>query len=212
MTNKASDTVTRVDAQSGEVLAEIPVGATPAGIALAEDGTPWVVLTDEGGVKPIDPESNTPGTLVKTGRDPYAILIDGGTAWVTNRAEGTVAHFELPDGAVSKEDVGGLPRALAVEGSSVFVVDFEDRLIELDRESGEQTDEFPLKGEPREMTAAEGAIWVTLHRTNELARFDPATGEVTTRKAPGAPVGIVGYAGRIWVGARDASTVTPFAP
>jgi YVTN family beta-propeller protein len=212
VTNKASDTVTRIDAQSGEVLAEIPVGATPAGIALAEDGTPWVVLTDENGVKPIDPESNTPGALVKIGHDPYAILIDGGTAWVTDRAEGAVAHFELPDGAVSKVHVGGLPRALAVEGSSLFVVDFEDRLLELDRESGEQKNEFPLAGQPREMTAAEGAIWVTLHNKNELARFDPATGEITTRKAPGAPVGIVGYAGRIWVGARDTSTVTPFAP
>jgi YVTN family beta-propeller protein len=212
VTNKASDTVTRIDAKSGEVVAEIPVGATPAGISLDEDGTPWVVLTDEGGVKPIDPDSNTPGPLVKTGRDPYAILVDGGTAWVTNREEGTVAHFELPDGPVEKENVGGLPRALAVEGDSLFVVDFEDRLLELDRQSGAKKDEFPLKGEPRETTAAEGAIWVTLYQANKLARFDPSNGQVTTRKAPGRPVGIVGYGGRIWVGTRDASTVTPFAP
>ncbi|MGH2838093.1 MAG: hypothetical protein ACRDJY_07070, partial [Thermoleophilaceae bacterium] len=212
VTNKASDSVTRIDAESGEVVTEVAVGATPAGISLEADGAPWVVLTGEGGVKRIDPETNTPGSLVETGRDPYAVLVDGDTVWVTNRQEGSVAHFQLPDGPVSRENVGGLPRALAVEGSSVFVADFEDRLIELDRETGRRKDEFPLEGEPREMTAAEGAIWVTLYRTNQLARFDPVSGDVTTRKAPGRPAGIVAYAGRIWVGARDASTVTPFSP
>ena len=128
-------------------------------------------------------------------------------------AEGTVAHFEAARRRRSKVRTSAGSRARSPsKARRSSCVDFEDRLLELDRESGEQKDEFPLKGEPREMTAAEGAIWVTLYSANELARFDPATVDVTKRKAPGGPVGIVGYAGRIWVGARDASTVTPFAP
>ena len=79
VTNKASDTVTRIDAKSAEVVAEIPVGATPAGISLDEDGAPWVVLTDEGGVEQTSRLEHAWAPLSKTGRDPYAILVDCGT-------------------------------------------------------------------------------------------------------------------------------------
>ena len=212
VTNKDSDTVTRIEPESAAVVAEIPVGSTPAGISLDEDGAPWVALTDDDGVKRIDPESNTPGPLVETGNEPYALLVDGGTVWTTHLADGTVTRFDAPDGPVSRVNVGGTPRALAVDGSSVWVADLEDRLIELDRESGQVKDEYPLKGEPREMVSYEGALWITLYSANQLARFDLTSHDVTTRKATGGVVGITAHAGRIWVGARQVSTVTPFAP
>ena len=85
--------------------------------------------------------------------------------------------------------VGGTPRALAVEGSSVWVLDLEDRLIELDRESGQMQSEYPLLGEPREIVAYDGALWITLYSANQLARFDPASHLPKFRKAPGGAGG-----------------------
>ena len=212
VTNKDSDSVSRIDPQSAEVVAEIAVGFTPAGIGLDEDGAPWVALTDDDGVKRIDPATNQPGPLIKTGDEPYALLVDDGTVWTSHLADGTVTRFESPDGPVESVNVGGAPRALAVEGSSLWVVDREDRLVEVDRTSGEVLDDYPLAGEPREMVAYDGALWITLHGANELARFDVSSHKLTTRDAPGSVVGITAHANRIWVGAREASTVTPFAP
>jgi streptogramin lyase len=99
-----------------------------------------------------------------------------------------------------------------VEGSSLWVLDAYDRLIELDRQSGRKLREIKVTGEPREVTAGEGALWVTLYSTSELARVDPATGEVTRRAVARGPIGVVTEAGRVWVASHDASVVTPFAP
>ena len=212
VTNNDSDTVSRIDPDSGEVVAEIDIGRTPQGIALDDAGAPWVALLDEDGVRRIDPATNDPGPVVETGDEPYAVLVDGQTVWVTNRGGATVSRFEAPDGDVESFEVGGRPRALAVEGSSLWVLDFFNRLVELDSQTGRQLGEIPLQGEPREMVAAEGALWITLYRARELAQVDPATGDVTTRSVRGRPIGITAEAGRIWVGVKDNSTVTPFAP
>ena len=106
-----------------------------------------------------------------------------------------------------------VPRALAVEGSSLWVVDREDRLVELDRKSGEVLGDYPLAGQPREIVAFDGALWITLHSANQLARFDASSHKLTKPATrPAASWGSSAHADRIWVGARDASTVTPYAP
>jgi YVTN family beta-propeller protein len=212
VTNNDGNTVMRIDPATGKVVAEIPIGRSPESIALDPDGAPWVALIEDGGVRRIDPQSNTPDPIVMTGDEPYGLIVDGDTVWVTHRGDGTVAHFPRAGGDVSTVTVAGRPRALAVEGDSLWVVDFEDRLIELDRESGVVRDEIIVEGEPREVIAAEGALWITLYAANQLARFDLESREITTQPAPGGPLGLTAAAGRIWVGAFDGSTVTPFAP
>jgi DNA-binding beta-propeller fold protein YncE len=118
---------------SGAVGAPIPVGADPVAIAVAPNGTAYVVNAGDSTITPISLASDTAGAPLSVGVNPMAIVItpSGGTAYVLGGSgAGTLTPVTLA--ANPAQDVvgsaisvpGGAPAALAMapDGGSACVL------------------------------------------------------------------------------------------
>ena len=118
---------------SGAVGAPIPVGADPVAVAVAPNGTAYVVNAGDSTITPISLASDTAGAPLSVGVNPMAIVItpSGGTAYVLGGHDaGTLTPVTLA--ANPAQDVvgsaisvpGGAPAALAMapDGGSACVL------------------------------------------------------------------------------------------
>ena len=97
VTNRTSDTVSRIDPATNSVAATITVGDRPWDVA--SDGTNiWVANAGSadpgsGTVSRIDPATNTVSATIAVGDGPYGVASDGTNIWVTNSISGTVSRI-----------------------------------------------------------------------------------------------------------------------
>jgi YVTN family beta-propeller protein len=86
--------VIRVDPETGELLAAIPIEATElTDIAVSDDGA-WVTAKEDGRVFRIDPATNRVVADIRTGAGAHGIVIDGSGVWVTNYRANTVSRID----------------------------------------------------------------------------------------------------------------------
>jgi DNA-binding beta-propeller fold protein YncE len=154
--NADNDTVSCLSTESLELAFEVPVGRHPRSLAVAPDGTLWVVNQDDASVSVLD----AAGALLHTIELPYAskpfgIVMSpaGATAYVTMPARGELAELDVASRSVSRTAPAG-PRAtgVAVDSSSkrLFVTRFispsdAGEIVELDADSLEITRQFRLE-------------------------------------------------------------------
>jgi YVTN family beta-propeller protein len=77
----------RLDPNTGNVLARIPVGRNPLASAWIGDQL-WVPNIDDGTVSVIDPATNSVRTTLVVGTAPLAVAESGGDAWVSSSFDG----------------------------------------------------------------------------------------------------------------------------
>ena len=77
-----SDTVSRVDPESGAVTAAIPVGRRPTGVATGA-GAVWVANSLDGTVSRIDPETNQVAATIAVGEAPRGVTFADDRVWVS---------------------------------------------------------------------------------------------------------------------------------
>jgi DNA-binding beta-propeller fold protein YncE/cytochrome c peroxidase len=129
--NQDNDSVTSIDADKMEKLAELPVYRRPESLALTPEGKLWVVHQDDYAVAVVDPDR----FVVEGGfRLPYAsqpvgvaISPTGDAAYVSLLALGKLLKLDPRSGAVTGEvQVGPQPRGIAVshDGKDVYVTRF----------------------------------------------------------------------------------------
>lgn len=129
--NQDNDTVTSIDADKLQKLAELAVYRRPESLALTPEGKLWVVHRDDYAVAVIDPER----FVIERGfRLPYAsqpagvaMSPTGDAAYVSLMAVGKVLKLDPTTGAVVGEaEVGSRPRGIAVshDGKDVYVTRF----------------------------------------------------------------------------------------
>jgi DNA-binding beta-propeller fold protein YncE len=102
---------------NGAVGAPIPVGADPVAVAVAPNGTAYVVNAGDSTITPISLASDTAGAPLSVGVDPLAIVItpSGGTAYVLGGHDaGTLTPVTLA--ANPAQDVVG--SAISVPGDA----------------------------------------------------------------------------------------------
>jgi streptogramin lyase len=85
VTSQAADSVYRLDASDGSIVAEIPVPDGPLAVAIGPDG-PWVCSYLGGVVFRIDPATDTVAERLRVDGSPVAIAADDtGEPWVVIR-------------------------------------------------------------------------------------------------------------------------------
>jgi len=97
VTNFSSNTVSVIDTATNTVVATVPVGTNPEGVAITPDGTrAYVANNGSGTVSLIDTASNTVVATVQVGTNPEGVAItpDGTHAYVTNAGDHTVSVIE----------------------------------------------------------------------------------------------------------------------
>jgi YVTN family beta-propeller protein len=103
VTNVEDNTVSVIDTASNAVVATIPVGGFPDGVATTPDGThAYVTNAFDSTVSVIDTASNTAVTTIPVGQDPTGVAItsDGTHAYVTNQLDDTVSVIDTASNTV----------------------------------------------------------------------------------------------------------------
>lgn len=125
--SSASNTVTAIDTDTNTVVASIPGGSGPFGVAVNPDGTRVYVSNDGGNtVSVINAVTNTLLTSITVGANPRGIAItsDGNRVYVTNRGANTVSVINTATNAViATVPVGSYPNWIAIspDGSKAYV-------------------------------------------------------------------------------------------
>lgn len=133
LSDSDGQTVVAVDPASNQVVATIPVGRDPHGLAFSPDGsTLYVGNNGSSSVSVVDVESLTvTGSLsLPGGGSPVGVAVtpDGATLYVVNGADsGTVVAFDLAGGAAPQSiRVGRQPKRIRLtpDGSLAFIANF----------------------------------------------------------------------------------------
>lgn len=88
--------VTRVDLDSGEVVASIEVGLRPDGLVVDDDGRVWVATADEGGtIAIIDPASNQVADRIPVGVEGFSLAFLDGRLWIASVEQDRIVALDV---------------------------------------------------------------------------------------------------------------------
>ena len=129
VTNGGDNTVSVIDTATNTVVATIPVGSSPQGIAVTPNGA-FVYVTNAGSntVSVISAATNTVVATVPVGSFPLAVAItpNGAFAYVTNIGSDTVSVINTATDTVTATIAGAIndPLSIAItpSGASAYVL------------------------------------------------------------------------------------------
>jgi YVTN family beta-propeller protein len=175
------NTVARIDPQTNNVVATIPVGRDPVGIVIARQAV-WVANGSDGTVSRIDPRTNKVVTTIHIGGSPQLLAYGEEAIWTTNRKNGTVSRIDPDTNQVIGDPIPVLrqPSGIAVSSGAVWVTDYEDgTVIEIDPKTNQFTGSPIHVGRgPGFAVAGDGAVWVANQTDATVTRIDPRTRSV----------------------------------
>jgi YVTN family beta-propeller protein len=197
VTNRDSNDVTVFAAESGAVLATIPVGREPIGI-IQPNGSRYVYVTNEGGnsVSVIDAGTYQVATTIPTGPRPHHIAASRNGRYVYFGEFGTnkVGVIDTRTNTLVAEYVAGpaeaRTHAVAVTTNGKLLLatnDVSNTLVALDAKTGAQLWSMALGSFPYEVVSdASGQVaYVSLRRANKVVAIELATQRVYGEAAVG---------------------------
>jgi hyaluronoglucosaminidase len=179
VTNRGGNSMSVVDASSGDILSKVGVGLEPEGVAvddsLGADGTAVVANFGAGTVTPVGLATMRAQPAIPVGRQPDAVAIaaggtrGAGVALVASFSQGTVTPVDLGSmRAGIPVPVGSEPDAIAVGQSSTgpvaLVADFgSDALVPIDLTTMTAGPPIGLPGDPTDIAldGPSATMWVT---------------------------------------------------
>lgn len=221
--NYRPDRVSRIDAATNRVAADVPIGRTGClGIASTADRI-WVPTCGDGVVNEIDPQSNAVVRRVpvpiKRGREGAFAIVDG-SFWipdnVSDSSSATVVRVDARTGEVVAHVATGARSDVVVAGfGSVWVASSGTGIVaRIDPSTNQVVARIPVGESPKFMAVGEGAVWVQNRADGSVSRIDPATNRETARIAAHAPTragDIAVGGGAVWL-AVDGTPVTRIDP
>jgi len=150
VTNTDCDTVAVIDTVTNTVVATIPVGDGPFGVAITPDGTRAYVANLGGTVSVIDTVTNTVIATVPVGGSPRGVAItpDGARVYIANQSSNSLSVIDTGTNTVVDTVLVGLP-ALAVaitpDGSRLYVAN-DETITVIDTATGMVVSTIPPRG------------------------------------------------------------------
>jgi YVTN family beta-propeller protein len=211
--NTLDDTVSRVDAESGQV-ATIDIGGEPAGVAVGGEFA-WVTDATEGTVEQVDPEANRVVGSLKVGNGPAGVAVAFRAVWVVTAVDGAVTRVDLATGEVTDRiPVGSTPTAIAAGAGSLWVTDeAAGTVIRVEPGSGRVSEAIAVGNGPSSVAFGDGAVWVANRIDGTVSRIDPATDSVTSTVGVGAEPGALAVDDQgVWVASSGEGTLSRLEP
>jgi DNA-binding beta-propeller fold protein YncE len=208
-----NDAVTRVDLASGRTVATITVRRGPLDLA-ATPGAVWVTNAGAGGdsVARINPKTNrVAGRPVRTGASPQSLAVGGGSLWVANHDERTVARIDLASGKVVADiPVPSEPHRVAYGAGAAWVGNWHDDSVSRIDPATNRVVGSPISigfHHAGNLVVGAGGVWVTSdYRVDGAAqdtvvvRIDTQTNRaVETIAVGGHPIDVAAAGGAVWV-------------
>jgi YVTN family beta-propeller protein len=227
------NTVAVLDESSGHVVAQIPVGAGPVGVAVEGDAV-WVANGGDDTLTRIDASTRDVAGSIGLGRTPSAITTGAGGVWVASGIGGSGAVFRVEpqsnDVVLARITRNGAPdpfapptpSALAVGGGGIWTNGNPRFLVERLSVSDGRLSRPVRVGSAHSVDGLAygfGALWIASSADDSVLRLDPTTGHVVAVirvAAVGArtagPYGIAVGDGSVWVTDALASRVSRIDP
>jgi branched-chain amino acid transport system substrate-binding protein len=156
-------TVSRIDAASGDLVANVPVRAGGA-IAAGRDGV-WVVGDTAVSVTRIDPRTNRPGQTIEVGASFLSdIALGAGSVWVSAPDDGVVWRIEPRPKPITRTiPVGQGAATISFADGALWVANFlDDTVSRIDPATNAVTQTTTLPGTLQGIAAVEGRVWVSV--------------------------------------------------
>lgn len=189
--------------ETGEIFAEIPVGAAAVGVAFG-DGSVWVTDAGESRLVRINPDDGEELADIQLASSPEEVVFGAGGVWVTHESDGIVSHVDpATNEAVAAITVGNDPEGVSFDAEgNPWVVESEGAVLtRISGASGEVDESLDLGGVPvRVTTDGAGHLWITDLVTPGLREVVPpgaAAGNVADAPAGSTLVTLETTIGRI---------------
>jgi YVTN family beta-propeller protein len=212
------DSLARIDPQTNELAATVPIGSSPTGVAAGERWV-WAANFDDETVSQIDSETNSVARTIVVDGSPLAVAVGEGAVWVTSTREGdtVLTKIDPVSGAVRRERELGTGLALVGvgEGSVWLAVGdlAEDTVLRLSPDTGAVEETIPLPNRAGAVVFGEAALWVAGAGLDGLVwRIDPTTNELTAIPLDFRAEDIAAGEGAVWVTNRGAGSVSRIDP
>jgi len=147
-----------------------------------------------------------------------SIASGGGSVWAgCNEPFGAIVKIDPSTLEIQDTiDVGGLPVAIAVDGSAVWVATegdlLEPQLVRLSPDAGSIVTEIDI-ARPSDLALGAGAVWVTNDLNNTVSRVDPASNEIERIIPVGSGPSRVAFSeDGVWVSNRFEDTISRIDP
>jgi virginiamycin B lyase len=221
--NYRPDRVSRIDAGTNRVLADVPIGRNGCLGILSTTDRIWVPTCGDGVVNEIDPRSNSVVRRVpvpiKRGRE-GAFAIADGSFWIPDNANDStsaaVVRVDMRTGDITARVATGARSDVVVAGfGSLWVASSGTGVVvRIDPATNQVVARIPVGESPKFMAAGEGAVWVQNRTDGSVSRIDPVTNREIARVAAHAPTpagDIATGGGAVWLSV-DGMPVTRIDP
>jgi YVTN family beta-propeller protein len=195
-----------IDADTNEIVAQVPVGIRPGPVA-AGRGAVWVGNLDDRTLTRLDPSNRTQVANVPLdNRTPTGLAVTPSAVWVAEGRLGSIAQVDpqykrvidtIP--VAQSSDAG----SVASGGGSVWAVFGNSTLVRVTPSTGRVSGSGYAGGGPSGIVFAEGAVWVANSGDATVDRFNPDTfssGPVGTPTTVGRQPSSIAYGeDALWV-------------
>ncbi len=224
VTNANGNTVSVIDVATNAVVATVPVGTTPEGVAVTPDGTlVYVTNTLDDTVSVIDAATNTVTATVVVGSRPFGVAVtpNGTRVYVANELSNAVSVISTATNTVTATVLVGLdPRGVALtpDGTRVYVANFNSNTVSvISTATNTVTATVPVGPGPIGVAATpDGArVYVANQTSNTVSVISTATNTVIATVPVGGPtaepaggVAVTPDGTRVYVAPGPSSTVS----
>jgi YVTN family beta-propeller protein len=203
--SKPTDMVFRMDPNSNQVVATVPVKKPCSGFAVAA-GTLWSPSCEENVIYRIDLVTNKVVAKVPVGPADTegGIAFGSGSAWMPSDPKGIVSRIDPATNKVIAQIKVAPGSFTAVYGYGlVWVSSTEKSIVSvIHPANNEVIAEIPVDENPRFMAAGEGYVWTLNQRKGNVSKIDPRTKKVVATievGVPGLGGDIAAGEGSVWV-------------
>lgn len=188
---------------------DIP-GGNPSGAGMAA-GSIWV-MTWDGYVVRVDPETRKVGDQIPVGAGPLATKEGFGSVWVSSALDGTVTRINpIDDSVIDTISVGPVPYQLAPAGGGMWVAT-QDAAVKIDPVTNDVIRRTPYPRAPAEaapsqagvgLAADENGVWIST-AVGTVLRLAPDDGHLVKKirvlpNRQSSPGSVVIDGDRVWV-------------
>ena len=197
-----------IDAESAEVVADVPVGTDPTRVAYGQ-GAFWLVSPEAGVVVRVDADTKH-ATRFPIGQHPFDVAIGAGALWVPDHDGQRLFRFDLKSHALRETRNLGLPAISVGFGfGSVWLALADGRLLRIDPRTLREEASIPdattaIEGTEPKLAFDRRSVWISSPAESTVAQIDPAHGTVERHALIGA-TGISAGAGAVWAADDDSS-------
>jgi hypothetical protein len=210
VTNRVGRSISFVDGDPAQEIAEIPLDGKPEGIAVGE-GSIWV-STARGELLRLDPDGTTVARI-QVGAAPGEVAFGEGAIWVAVGGEDTLAKVDPgTNSIVDTVEVGDEPYGLTLGDGFVWVTNRKGNSVSrVTPINGRVDGTIEVGRNPKGISFGDGATWVANTDDGTVSKIVGGMAETTIEVGP-EPRGIVFAFGSVWVASALAGEVTRIDP